>query len=252
MQYGRSVSSRRGYLRDPNPRHRARALDVLGQLGAGKPLSDRPHFSECVSLAIESLPDDDEDVASSAAWALAHLRDDRAVTHLIGIRASPNPDARHAVAYGMHGEDRPDAITTLIELIDDTDDDVRDWATFGLGTADSETESGQFAPVDSSEIRQALRNRLDDPFEYVRQEALWGLALRRDPESLKRLLERLESDTYVRGDETTAEEILNVFRSGEVEDLIRGLRDLLSEISKDTPSQGGTRFKDPDSATPTF
>lgn len=61
-----------------------------------------------------------------------------------------------------------------MELTQDTDEDVRDWATFGLGV---------FGQLDSPEIREALVTRLSDTNADVRAEALAGLAARKEKES---------------------------------------------------------------------
>ena len=60
-----------------NPKARARGLDVLAQLGAGKPDSERPYLQDCVSTAIFHVKDEDVLVARSAAYALAHLKTER-------------------------------------------------------------------------------------------------------------------------------------------------------------------------------
>src|SRR5579864_1454141 len=182
------------YCRSAIPRHRARALDVLAQLGAGKPLPERPHFGECVSISLAHLGDDDPLVIRSAAWALAHLNDSRAVSALIEMRQDPDPDVRWAVACGMANSERPDAISTLMELMEDQNDEVRNWSTFQLGVAYDLGGSGRPATLDSTEIRDALRKRLNDSFSDVRAEAIWGLAQRRDRDGLQLLLERLDSE----------------------------------------------------------
>jgi hypothetical protein len=218
------------YCLSETPKHRARALDVLAQLGAGRPLSERPHYDESVSLALDQLRDEDPLVVHSAAWALAHLEDERAVTALIEIRRHPNPDVRWAVACGMAGSERPEAIRTLMELMEDDHDEVRNWATFGLGAAYIDDGSGRL--LNSSEIREALRKRLTDSFGYVRDEALWGLALRRDPAALQLLSERLDSEQRVADDEMAAAEILDLDYDAPIEDLRRGLRALLTRPSR--------------------
>ena len=55
----------------------------------------------------------------------------------------------------------------LLRLTEDTDDDVRDWATFGL-----DVQGG----ADSAEIRDALFRKLTDRNADVREEAMAGLA----------------------------------------------------------------------------
>ena len=63
------------------------------------------------------------------------------------------------------------------------DDEIRDLATFGLGTQLND---------DSAEIRDALAARLTDEHVDTRHEALIGLARRRDPRGLKATLDLLE------------------------------------------------------------
>jgi HEAT repeat protein len=215
------------YCRSEIPKHRARALDVLAQLGAGKPLSERPHFNECVSVALAHLGDEDPLVVCSAAWALAHLNDSRAVSALIEMRHDHDADVRRAVACGMANSARPEAISTLIELMEDQNDEVRNWSTFELGQAYVADGSGRLGTLDSTEIRDALRKRLDDSFNGVRAEAIWGLAQRGDREGLRLLLDRLESERCGSGDEMTAAEVLELAFDTPVEDLRTGLRNLL-------------------------
>jgi HEAT repeat protein len=54
-------------------------------------------------------------------------------------------------------------------LTQDTAPEVRDWATFALGTQ---------IDLDTSEIRDALAARLNDPDEVTRAEAATGLSRR--------------------------------------------------------------------------
>ena len=206
------------YTRSADPKARARGLDVLAQLGAGKADSERPPLNRCVSIAIESLKDSNPLVVHSAAWALAHLGTDDAAAALLRRKGHSDPGVRWAVAYGMATRKGTEPITTLIELMADSDENVRDWATFGLGS---------ISTADSPEIRTALRERLADPFEPARSEAVWGLALRKDPAGLRMLVERLESKTCQSGDETAAAEILNVEYDTPVEKLRAGLRELI-------------------------
>jgi HEAT repeat protein len=200
----------------------ARALDVLAQLGAGKPDSERPYLSESVSIALDHLEDKRPLVVHSAAWALAHLRGDTATSALIALKRHPDPGVRLAVANGLGGCAHPEALETMIQLMDDDADEVRDWATFGLGS---------LCPQDSQEIRAALRKRLEDPFEGARDEALWGLAQRKEPSSVRLLLERLQSEQWKAGDEAAAEETLNLRGNTPVEELREGLRELLASIA---------------------
>jgi HEAT repeats len=208
------------YSQSAEPRERARALDVLAQLGTGRPRSERPHLDESIAIAIERLRDNDPMVVNSAAWALSHIGDDLAVTELISMRNNLNPDVRWAVANGLNGSERPDAIATLIELMDDSNDNVRDWATFALGTQ---------CPMDSPEIRDALRSRLGDSYEDANAEAVWGLARRKDEQGLRILIERLGDRDHGRGDEMAACEILGLKYDVPAEELRERLLPLLSD-----------------------
>jgi HEAT repeat protein len=206
------------YCQSALPLERARGLDVLGQLGAGKPPSERPYFDERVAIAIEHLRDEDALVVNSAAWALSHLAGDAAISALIEMRGNSDPDVRWAVAHGMQGSQREDAIATLMELMNDANDKVRDWATFELGTQ---------CPMDSPEIRDALRKRLNDSFQEARDEAVWGLAQHKDPQGLKMLIDRLSADEWIAGDEYAAAFALNVPLDTPPEDLLAGLQKFL-------------------------
>lgn len=73
-------------------------------------------------------------------------------------------------------------IDTAITLSRDTDGHVRDWACFALG---------QQWEVDTTEVREALAARLDDPDADARCEALLGLARRHDARALPRVQQAL-------------------------------------------------------------
>jgi HEAT repeat protein len=206
------------FVESTEPLKRARGLAVLAQLGARQPMLERPHFDESVEIAIEHLYDPDPLVIDSAAWALAHLGGDSAVSALIPMRNSADPDVRLAVSNGLNGTERVDAIAALIELMDDPNDNVRDWATFALGTQCS---------VDSPEIREALRKRLSDTYTEARDEAVWGLAQHKDPQGIKMLIERLSADEWIEGDEMAAAKTLDVPIATPAEQLCDGLRRLL-------------------------
>jgi len=67
-------------------------------------------------------------------------------------------------------------------LMRDADEDVRDWATFGLGVLGDE---------DSSEIRGALCKRITDPNRVVREEAILALSKRKELRVVPALLAEL-------------------------------------------------------------
>jgi HEAT repeat protein len=217
----------RSYCQSDNPRARARGLNVLAQLGAGKSEAERPFMDESVSISIGHLRDPDPDTVSSAAWALSHLGTRPGVAALIGLRSHPDPDVRQAVACCIDLRSHPEGVSILVPLTEDENAVVRDWATFALGSEEV-VEGGVWRYPDSPEIRTALRNRLEDTYEEARREAIWGLALRRDPLGLKLLLDQLQSGEWWSGDEYAAEEVLGVRSGTGVEELCQGLRRLLA------------------------
>jgi hypothetical protein len=96
-------------------------------------------------------------------------------------------DATHAL-YSCAGEPPSrEAIDALIVLSNDPDDDVRDWATFGLGTHID-------ADDDDTEVSDALAARLTDSYIDVREEAAVGLARRGDERAFEPVRLLLEAD----------------------------------------------------------
>jgi HEAT repeat protein len=162
-------------------RERMLGADILGQLG----IPDRTFPEECFQTLKKMLAkEEDEGVLQAITIAFSHLQDLRAVELVAPLRRHSNPDVRFAVVRGItqHGSDL--AISTLIQLLGDQDNNVRDWATFGLGS---------IIKTDSQEIRTALLARLSDSDEDVRAEAMVGLAIRKDIRVLDMVIEELES-----------------------------------------------------------
>jgi len=70
-----------------------------------------------------------------------------------------------------------------------SDEDVRDWATVGLGT---------MVDRDTEQVREALVARLEDPHQETRAEALKGLAARADTRAVESLLAELRGSPAIR------------------------------------------------------
>ena len=121
---------------------------------------------------------------AAAIQSLGHIGDPRAIPLLLRYSTHPESEIRFAVACasGNFADDKALA-GVLLKLMRDSDEDVRDWATFALGS---------LSAIDSPEIRDAFAERLDDASADVVEEALAGLARRRDPRALPILLERLQ------------------------------------------------------------
>jgi HEAT repeat protein len=184
---------------DPRPRMREMACYILGGLGypdagvSGSFVSS----SEGVPTLVRVLETDpDEEVQASAAHALGCQTVLSTVPALCRAALHPSPEVRYAVAQALGSfyeevwEDpeaaprRAEVIQTLLRLMDDEDEDVRDWATFGIHQGSHDTP----------EVRARLWKALDDPFWEVRGEAVAGLAKFGDRSLIPRL------DTLLRED----------------------------------------------------
>ena len=126
-------------------------------------------------------------VLYSVAVALGHRQDPRAIEPLVGFKDHPDDLVRYGVVYGLLGHENALAVQTLIELALDPDADVRDWATFGLGS---------LLDADTPAIRAALFARLADGDSDTRGEAMVGLARRHDHRIVEPLLNELEAGQF--------------------------------------------------------
>lgn len=183
---------------DSNPRLRDRACYILGITGDPVPdsLFAKP-FPEATPVLIRKLADDvNEGVRASAAHALGHARDPAGIPALLGIVADPSADIRFAAsrALGSFGEwcwETPEGArykaevgSALLRLMDDEDEDVRDWATFGIHQGSHDTP----------ETRARLWRALDDPWPEVRGEAAAALGKFGDRSFIPRLDRLLRED----------------------------------------------------------
>ncbi|MEP7054097.1 MAG: HEAT repeat domain-containing protein [Actinomycetota bacterium] len=171
-------------------RERAVAGLLVGSVSSGR--DDGPWRDKALDICEGILADEtDADVLWAVAHALGYQSGDRAAALLIPLAAHEDSDVRFKVAMGLPStfdEDNPDheIIGALIGLSGDEDEDVRDWATFGLGTV--------LASVDSDELRAALWARSEDDHADTRNEALAGLANRYETGVVPLLVAELESD----------------------------------------------------------
>jgi len=164
-------------------RSRQLGLDILAQLGYE---AGRPFLEDVLRIATQLAGDSDVAVRQAAISALGHQGDVRALPTLLRHQFDSDPNVRWAVAaaipFVVSAPAETAAVAALVALTRDVDSDVRDWATFGIGS---------LLDVDGNEIRQALTERLDDPDRDTAGEALVGLARRRDIGIVERVSELL-------------------------------------------------------------
>ncbi len=192
---GRGVIERTlPWTEDSRPLMREMACFILGQVGYYDP--ERPshfiHYEEGVPTLIRLLEEDpDETVRESAASALGQIAAPAAIPALVRSASHSSPEVRFAVTHALGSfyestweqtdpSCKAEVTATLLRLMDDTDEDVRDWATFGIHQGDHDTP----------ETRARLWKALEDPNADVRGEAAEGLAKFGD-RSLLPILDRL-------------------------------------------------------------
>jgi len=123
-------------------------------------------------------------VLASIIFALGHLHDSRAVEPMIGLSTHPDARIRYAVVSSLCGHDDNGSIETMVARSSDQDRDVRNWATFGLGSQ---------IDTDTPAIREALFARLTEKDDEIRGEAIVGLARRGDIRAATALLNELNT-----------------------------------------------------------
>ncbi|WP_208641467.1 HEAT repeat domain-containing protein, partial [Micromonospora arborensis] len=123
-----------GKLSDPDRVVRAAACDLLG-------VTSSLHMDVCeevaTALILFAADESDPEVHWSIARALGDTFDARALPTLVALAGSPDVDVRVRVAVAVPAvlDDPPAAAgeAVLIDLCADSDPQVREWATFGLG-----------------------------------------------------------------------------------------------------------------------
>jgi len=153
---------------DADPELRELAAYVLGQLGTASPALPAEQEAALRAMAAAEA---DPDVLAAIACGFGHLGAPAGHDWLLAHQGADDARVREAVAFALGGRPDADAVQALIALSADAEPKVRDWATFALGT---------LADEDSPALRDALADRLDDPDEETRMEAVHGLALRGD------------------------------------------------------------------------
>lgn len=155
--------------------------DILGQLGA----PDLPFRDESVGPVLSVLRRaGDVETRRWAITALGQIGDKRAALDVLRYVGDAEPSMRLTVVMALPGfRGTPDVLAALIGLTRDSDEDVRDWAVFGLMNSFNN---------DTPDIRQAFVDRLADTNATVRGQALLGLARRRAPGTLDAIAREFE------------------------------------------------------------
>lgn len=156
-------------------------IEILGQLGC----LDCTFREESVKILLQLLNNDDPRIIAAAATALGHRADPAASPKLVALKNHPERDVRFGVAFGLAALDTDDATDALIELSGDVDTEIRNWATFALGSLSS---------ADTPSLRAALLARSSEEDDELRGEAILGLARVRHPEAAKLISKELRRE----------------------------------------------------------
>jgi hypothetical protein len=184
------------WCHSPNPKFRARGAGILGQLGAPRTPEQAPTTSSQPIFVEESfktvsgmvLAETDDNALMAELFALGHLYKPEAVPILIQYSTHGNEDIRFAVACSLgHFHENRLALEYLMRLADDSDGDVRNWSLFALGSQSN---------FDSPELRDLFLCHLDDPHPDAREEAIAGLAKRKDPRAALPMLRLMQLGSY--------------------------------------------------------
>lgn len=132
--------------------------------------------AENQSVAMEAL-----------AYAMAHLNIEERSKYLQEAAIDERGETRFAVAFSLGGCGDRLASQMLIKLSSDEDDEVRDWATFGLHLG-----GGTYSRT--KEVREALFARLHDKHIDTQLEAVQGLAKLKDERVLEVLIDFLKEE----------------------------------------------------------
>jgi HEAT repeat protein len=171
------------FAESPDPDARRIAACVLGRGG----YEDAALPEETAAILLRMLENEHvSDVLAAVCTCLGYRRESRAVPMLIKLINHPTAIVRQGVANGFLCQEGEEAIKALITLSTDEDDDVRDWATFGIGS---------MVDFDTPELREALLSRMSDQHRDTRGEALLGLAKRKDERVMGPLLLEIDSQS---------------------------------------------------------
>lgn len=134
-----------------------RALGLVMRLADGDAAEDRALAALLCSRLIEAAPgagrsllfvlahDRDPTVLAAAAEALKPVEGAGALAILRRLARHDDPAVRRGTAIALYGRSAPSAVRTLAELACDRDEEVRNWAVWGLADLPSPTRTQRTA-----------------------------------------------------------------------------------------------------------
>ena len=151
---------------------RATGLDILGELAD----DDEGLVGLLLEHVLRAAVSSDPAVRLAAAAGLSYKEDDRVCALQIGLLGDADPRVGREVLYSLpHRRDvalgHP-VVNALLRAMEHPAGEVRDWATFALGSKSS---------IDTPEVRDAFVRHLTDEGADTAGEAARALGARKDP-----------------------------------------------------------------------
>jgi len=159
------------------------AASILSQIA----YPSKSFKGEAVYLLGRLLDDKHKDVITSAIYGFGHRRCTRFANKIASLGNTESLQIKEALSFTLGWYENQESIYTLIRLMQDENDDVRNWATFSLA---------QINESNTQTIRDALFHNLSDQVLEIRGEALLGLARRKDERVKDAILDDLQKPFY--------------------------------------------------------
>ncbi len=146
-------------------------IDILCQLGQNRKIFIKKLFEKIFVIFETTL---DEKLICTGLFAIGHNNKHlkfNQIKFLEKFINSKSKNIRYALTFSLHGIEHDKAIKMLIKLANDRSPRIKDWATFGLGSQ---------IKIDNEEIRSLLYKNCFSNDDQTKQEAIKGLANRKD------------------------------------------------------------------------
>lgn len=162
-------------------------IGILAQLG----LPPRPFLKQTLKRYFDLLSiENDTEVLMTILYAIGHNNDKLSKEQIKKICSFSNSDnnlVREGLVFALLGINNLTAIETLIKLSSDKISEIRNWATFGIGTQ---------VERNNQNIRAALWDRVNDKHQETKLEAIIGLAKRKDSRVKELIKQKLIDGEY--------------------------------------------------------
>ncbi|WP_445720816.1 hypothetical protein [Flavobacterium sp.] len=151
-----------------NQKEKIIGINILAQFGF-----PRKHKNQILKTFFDLLKTEkDKNVISSIFYGIGHNNEkltEKQIEQICAFKNHKSINVKFSLVSALLSIEQTKAIETLIELSNDKNSDVRDWATFGIGTQIEENNEN---------IQNALWKRINDKDIDTKNEAIVGLAKR--------------------------------------------------------------------------